>query len=117
MSLSYFFHVFQVSMEATVGSRTNSRGPVFDMKKIREVSLLAVVDVLHQSTWELSPLQEPAVIREWREKQVERLRLKDEEEEEARAQLKVQAAKVRKVGAGRGWLGFLGCSGLSRRSG
>ena len=95
-------------MEATVGSRTNSRGPVFDMKKIREVSL---PDVLEQRNLKVLALQEPAVIREWREKQVERLRLKDEEEEETRAQLKVQAAKVRKVGVGTGWLGW------SRRSG
>ena len=35
------------------------------------------------------------MIKEWREKQVERLRVKDEEEEEARAKLKQQAAKVR----------------------
>ena len=34
------------------------------------------------------------MIKEWREKQVERLRVKDEEEEEARAKLKQQAAKV-----------------------
>jgi len=61
-----------VSMEATVGSRTSSRGAGIELKKVKE---------------------EPAVIREeWREKQVERLRIKDEEEE-ARTQLKQQAAK------------------------
>jgi len=61
-----------VSMEATAGSRASSRGAGLDLRKVKE---------------------EPAVIREWREKQVERLRIKDEEEEEARTQLKQQAAK------------------------
>merc|ERR1711923_100610 len=37
--------------------------------------------------------EEPAVIKEWREKQIEMLRIKDEEEENARNNLKDQAAK------------------------
>ena len=37
--------------------------------------------------------EEPAIIREWREKQTELLRAKDEEEEKARIRLRDQAAQ------------------------
>ena len=40
-------------------------------------------------------MQEPQVIKEWRERQAEVLRVKDEAEENARNSLKDQAAKVR----------------------
>ena len=40
-------------------------------------------------------MQEPEVIKEWRERQTELLRLKDEAEENARNNLKDQAATVR----------------------
>ena len=39
-------------------------------------------------------LKEPQVIKEWREKQIEHLKVKDEEEEIAKNDLKAQAAKV-----------------------
>ena len=39
-------------------------------------------------------MQEPEVIKEWRERQAEMLRLKDEAEENARNNLRDQAAKV-----------------------
>ena len=39
-------------------------------------------------------IKEPAVIKEWRERQMEMLRKKDEEEENARNRLKDQAAQV-----------------------
>ena len=38
--------------------------------------------------------KEPQVIKEWREKQMEHLKVKDEEEEVAKNNLKAQAAKV-----------------------
>lgn len=41
-----------------------------------------------------SLIKEPAVIKEWRERQMEMLRKKDEEEENARNRLKDQAAQV-----------------------
>eukprot|EP00090_Calanus_glacialis_P042683 TRINITY_DN7567_c0_g1_i2.p1 TRINITY_DN7567_c0_g1~~TRINITY_DN7567_c0_g1_i2.p1 ORF type:complete len:212 (-),score=62.73 TRINITY_DN7567_c0_g1_i2:131-706(-) len=44
-------------------------------------------------TVELKEKEEPQVIKEWREKQIEHLKAKDEEEEIAKTDLKAQAAK------------------------
>ena len=54
------------------------------------------------------------MIKEWREKQVERLRVKDEEEEAARANLKQQAAKVRGAEVIATFQMFSGTGGLVR---
>ena len=88
------FHPGSVSMEATVGSRASSRGAGLDLRKVKEVSRNFVVlpshcicfrsivansshpssdkhfDECQSHCIVLLVQQEPAVIREWREKQV-----------------------------------------------
>jgi len=65
--------VLSASTTAISGSRSSSRGV--------------------QETVAAKVKQEPAVLREWREKQMERLREKDEKEEEDKENLKLQASK------------------------
>ena len=67
------------------------KSPVVIVEKplVREVSREREREAASQALL----LQEPAVIKEWREKQTELLRKKDEEEENARNRLRDQAAQ------------------------